>query len=112
MKKRNKRPSARRKEKKYMKLKMEKLIIHEMNQHSHPIVNNNFDFSHATIIIGSNNKVGNHEEVKETPSREQGSAKDKSQSCDWRKTSEIINVILKVIKTLLIIATPLFNLLC
>ena len=91
---------------------MKKLIIHDLNQHSCPVVNNHFDFSQATIIIGSNNKVFNNDEVKETTSKEQGSAKDKSQSRDWRKASEIIDVILKVIESLLIIAPPLFNLLC
>lgn len=90
---------------------MTKLINKSKNQHSRPVVNN-IDLSHATIIIGSNNKVDNHVEVKETPSLEPGSAKDKSQSSDWRKTCEIIVVILKVIKTLLFIAPPLFNLLC
>lgn len=81
------------------------------NQHSRPVVNY-YNFSHTTIIIGSNNKVDNNEEVALTPSLEPGSAKDKSQSFDWRKTCEIIVVILKVIKTLLFIAPPLFNLLC
>lgn len=81
------------------------------NLHSRRVVNH-FDFSHATIIIGSNNSVKNNEEVKVTPSLEQGSAKDKSQSFDWKKTCEIIVVILKIIKQLLIIATPLFNMLC
>ncbi len=89
-----------------------KLKIHKLkNQHSRPVVNH-IDFSHSTIIIGSNNKVNNHEEVKVTQSLEQGSAKDKKQSFDWKKTCEIIVVILRVIKTLLFIAPPLFNLLC
>ena len=86
-------------------------IYKSKNQHSRPVVNH-FDLSHATIIIGSNNKVDNHVEVKETPSLEQGSSKDEKQSFDWKKTCEIIVVILKVIKQLLIIATPLFNMLC
>lgn len=86
-------------------------IYKSKNQHSRPVVNH-FDFSHSTIIIGSNNKVNNHEEVKVTQSLEPGSSKDKSQSFDWRKTCEIIVVILKVLTQLLIIAPPLFNLLC
>lgn len=90
---------------------MTKLIYKFKNQHSRPVVNY-YDFSHATIIIGSNNSLKDNEEVKVTPSLEQGSAKDKCQSFDWRKTCEIIVVILKVIKTLLFIAPPLFNLLC
>ena len=90
---------------------MKKLIVNKQNQHSRPVVNY-YDFSHATIIIGSNNSLKNNEEVKVTPSLEQGSSKDKKQSFDWKKTCEIIVVILKVIKTLLFIAPPLFNLLC
>ena len=85
--------------------------VNNQNQDSHQVVYH-FDFSHATINIGSNNKVSTNEEVKVTQSLEQGSAKGKSQSRDWRKTCEIIVVILKVIKTLLFIAPPLFNLLC
>lgn len=81
------------------------------NQHSRPVVNH-IDLSHATIINGSNNKVDNHVEEKVTQSTELGSAKDKSQSYDWRKTWKIIVVILKVIKTLFFITPPLFNLLC
>lgn len=81
------------------------------NQHSRPVVNH-IDLSHATIIIGSNNKVDNNEEVALTPSLGQGPKKDEKQSFDWKKTCEIIVVILKVIKTLLFIAPPLFNLLC
>lgn len=90
---------------------MKKLIVNKQNQHSRPVVNY-YNFSHATIIIGSNNKVDNNEEVALTPSLGQGSKKDEKQSFDWKKTCEIIVVILKVIKTLLFIAPPLFNLLC
>ena len=86
-------------------------IYKSKNQHSRPVVNY-YNFSHSTIIIGSNNKVDNNEEVALTPSLGQGFKKDKKQSSDWKKTCEIIVVILKVIKQLLIIATPLFNMLC
>lgn len=85
--------------------------INNQNQDSHQVVYH-FDFSHATINIGSNNTVSTNEEVKVTQSLEQGSAKDKSQSHDWRKTFEIILVILRVLTQLLIIAPPLFHLLC
>jgi len=86
-------------------------IYKSKNQHSRPVLNH-INISHATIIIGSNNSIKSNEEIKVTPSSEQGSAKDEKQSFDWKKTCEIIVVILKVIKQLLIIATPLFNMLC
>ena len=86
-------------------------IYKSKNQHSRPVVNH-IDLSHAIINIGSNNSIKSNEELKVTPSLEQGSSKDEKQSFDWKKTSEIIVVILKVIKQLLIIATPLFNMLC
>ena len=90
-----------------MKIKKHKIKNHD----SHQVVYH-FDFSHATINIGSNNKVSTNEEVKVTPSLEQGSSKDEKQSFDWKRTCEIIVAILKVMKQLLIIATPLFNMLC
>lgn len=90
---------------------MKKLIDNQQNQHSRPVVNY-YDLSHAIINIGSNNSIKSNEELKVTPSLEQGSSKDEKQSFDWKKTCEIIVVILKVINQLLIIATPLFNMLC
>lgn len=86
-------------------------IYKSKNQHSRPVVHY-YDFSHATINIGSNNLISDNVEVKVTKSLSQGAEKDKKQSFDWKKTCEIIVVILKVIKTLLFIAPPLFNLLC
>ena len=90
---------------------MTKLIYKSKNQQSRPVVNY-YDFSHATINIGSNNLISDNVEVKETQSSEQGSAEDKRQSYDWRKACEIIVVVLKVLAQLLIITPPLFNLLC
>ena len=86
-------------------------IYKSKNQHSRPVVNH-IDLSHAIINIGSNNSIKSNEELKVTPSLEQGSSKDKKQSYDWNNTCKIIVVILKVIRQLLIIAPPLFNLLC
>lgn len=81
------------------------------NQHSRQVTNH-YDFSHAIINIGSNNRVVNHVEIKKTQSLGLGAEKDKKQSFDWRKASEIIVAILKVIAQLLVIAPPLFNMLC
>lgn len=68
--------------------------------------------SRKKIKFDSNNISIDYEKVRITKSLSQGAQKDKCQSFDWRKTCEIIVVILKVIKTLLFIAPPLFNLLC
>jgi len=64
------------------------------------------------IKFDSNNISFNYDKVRITKSLSQGAEKDKKQSYDWNNTCKIIVVILKVIRQLLIIAPPLFNLLC
>ena len=86
--------------------------LHISNKSQVDESNDNCKISRKKIKFDSNNISFNYDKVRITKSLSQGATKDKSQSHDWKKTCEIIVVILKVIKTLLFITPPLFNLLC
>ncbi len=86
--------------------------LHISNKSQVDESNDNCKISRKKIKFDSNNISFNYDKVRITKSLSQGAEKDKKQSYDWNNTSKIIVVILKVIKQLLIIAPPLFNLLC